>query len=140
MPKNSKGGKGAKKGKNQHADGGKRDITLKSHDQEYAQVIQAKGECRFEVYCFDGKTRLAHVPGKLKRRVWFVRDDIALVQLREYQPEKCDLLLKYNQDEIAKLKRMGEIPVKAGINEVDILDVEVGDADIVEFTTDLDAI
>lgn len=139
MVKNSKGGKHAKRGRNQRMDAAKRDLVLKDADQEYGQIIRSLGDRRFEVYCFDGKTRTAHVPGKFKRRLFFVRDDIVLVQLRDFQDEKTDLLHKYNLEEINTLKKLGEIPAKAGINESELLD-EDGGQDLVEFTADLDDI
>jgi translation initiation factor 1A len=139
MVKNSKGGKHAKKGKNQRDDAAKRELVLKLSDQEYGQITKSLGDRRFEVYCFDGKTRSAHVPGRYKRRLFFVRDDIVLVQLRDYQDEKADLIHKYIPEEIAHLKRIGEIPTKAGISEMELLD-EGGKHDVVDFAVSLDDI
>ena len=36
--------------------------------------------------------------------------DIILVSLREFEPEKCDVVEKYKDKELAKLKSNGEIP------------------------------
>ena len=36
--------------------------------------------------------------------------DVVLVSLREYENEKCDVVEKYNEDEVRKLKKAGEIP------------------------------
>lgn len=37
---------------------------------EYAQVTRMLGNGRLEALCFDGKTRLAHIRGKMRKRVW----------------------------------------------------------------------
>lgn len=37
---------------------------------EYAQVTRMLGNGRIEAICFDGKTRLAHIRGKMRKRVW----------------------------------------------------------------------
>lgn len=44
-------------------------------------------------------------------------DDIVLVGLRDFQDEKCDILLKYLIDEVRNLKQYGEIPENIKINE-----------------------
>jgi translation initiation factor 1A len=103
---------------------------LKEDEQEYAQILKNLGNCRFEGYCFDGKNRLLHVPGRFRKRVWINRDDVVLVGLRDYQDAKADIIHKYNPDEVQKLKKMGEIPAKAAIAESDLLDDE---DDLVDF-------
>lgn len=134
MPKNTKGGRYAKKGRNAKDDRAQRDLVLKLDEQEYGQITKSLGDRRFDVYCFDGKNRTVHVPGKFRKRTFFVRDDIVLVQLRDFQEEKADFLHKYMPDEIAKLKRIGEIPMRAGITEAELLDEHEGD--VVEFAVD----
>lgn len=128
MPKNKgKGGKSKRKGKNKNADasGEKRDLFLKGDEQEYAQVTKILGNCRFEAYCFDGKTRLCHVRGKFRKRVWINRDDVILLGLRDYQDEKADIIHKFSAEEVSRLKKLGEIPVRAAIAEHDLLEGDV---------------
>ena len=40
------------------------------HPTEYGQVLRMLGNGRCEVYCFDGKNRLAHIRGKMRKKVW----------------------------------------------------------------------
>eukprot|EP01104_Vermistella_antarctica_P006226 TRINITY_DN16948_c0_g1_i1.p2 TRINITY_DN16948_c0_g1~~TRINITY_DN16948_c0_g1_i1.p2 ORF type:complete len:147 (+),score=62.47 TRINITY_DN16948_c0_g1_i1:62-502(+) len=118
MPKNKgKGGKSKRKGKNKNMDGAKRELIIKEEGQEYGQVVKILGNCRVEVFCFDGTTRLGHVRGKFRKKVWINRDDIILVGLRDYQDGKSDIIHKYTADEARQLKNMGELPEKARINE-----------------------
>ena len=86
---------------------------------EYAQVIKMLGNGRLEALCFDGSKRLAHIRGKLRKKVWINQGDIILLSLRDYQDEKGDVILKYSADEARSLKAYGELPESAKINETD---------------------
>ena len=110
MPKNTgMGGNKRKKGKkqNQQED---RELQYKGESEEYAQVIKILGDGRFECNCADGVKRIAHVRGKMRKRIWIANGDIILVSLRDFEPEKCDVVEKYKEKEVAKLKKAGEIP------------------------------
>jgi translation initiation factor 1A len=132
MTKNTgKGGKGKRKGKN-NGEVVKRELLLKEDGQEYAQVIKILGNCRVEAFCFDGKTRLAHIRGKFKRKVWISRDDIILVGLRDFEDGKCDVIHRYDSDEARRLRLNGYIPNNTIIGG-DVQDEE----DIVDFDNDV---
>lgn len=96
------------------------------------------GNGRLEALCFDGEKRLAHIRGKLRKKVcvhsplclmphtdthllqvWINQGDIILLSLRDYQDEKGDVILKYTADEARSLKAYGELPENAKINETD---------------------
>lgn len=132
MPKNKgKGGKGKRKGK--RAKGGeaeKRELRYKVFGEEYAQVRKVLGNCRVEVFSFDGKTRLAHVRGKFKKRVWINKDDFVLIGLRDYQDDKADIIHKYTMDEARLLARWGEIPADKANFDVEEVDNEDDGYDI----------
>jgi translation initiation factor 1A len=117
MPKNKgKGGKTRRRGKNEPA-GYKRELIYKEEGQEYAQVLRMLGSGRLEAYCFDGEKRLAHIRGKMQKKVWIAVGDIILVGVRDFQPDKVDVIYKYNSDEIKALKMEGELPDHIKINE-----------------------
>lgn len=84
---------------------------------EYAQVVRMLGNGRCESKCFDGTTRLCHIRGKLRKKVWVNAQDIVLVGLRDYQDDKADIILKYSPDEARNLIKYGEIPDTTAINE-----------------------
>merc|ERR1712167_367496 len=77
------------------------------------------GNGRVEAQCFDGKTRLAHIRGKMRRRVWINAGDIILLGLRDFQDDKADVLVKYKADEVSQLKKMGHLPASAVVKEQD---------------------
>jgi len=119
MPKNKgKGGKNRRRGKNEN-DNEKRELVFKEDGQEYAQVVKMLGNGRLEAKCFDGVSRLAHIRGKLRKKVWINQGDIILLSLREYQDDKGDVLMKYAPDEARSLKAYGELPENTRINETD---------------------
>ena len=138
------GGKNRRRGKNEN-DNEKRELTFKEEGQgtlnnasgnsytnlhytEYAQVLKMLGNGRLEALCFDGSKRLAHIRGKLRKKVWINQGDIILLSLRDYQDEKGDVILKYSADEARSLKAYGELPESAKINETDTYGQE-GDGD-----------
>lgn len=115
MPKNKgKGGKNRRKGRKD--DDGKRELHFKQDGQEYAQIARMLGNERIEAQCFDGQKRLCHIPGKLRKKVWMGVGDIILVGLRDYQNDKCDVLMKYTGEEARMLKAYGELPESAKID------------------------
>ena len=53
----------------------------------------------------------------MKKKVWIGIGDLVMCSLREFQNEKCDVILKYLPDEIRQLKAQGEVPQDLDINE-----------------------
>eukprot|EP01120_Amphizonella_sp_Union-15-10_P006921 TRINITY_DN2290_c0_g1_i1.p1 TRINITY_DN2290_c0_g1~~TRINITY_DN2290_c0_g1_i1.p1 ORF type:complete len:184 (-),score=60.50 TRINITY_DN2290_c0_g1_i1:49-600(-) len=123
MPKNKgKGGKNRRRGKNQGEI--KRELQTKGEGQEYGQVLRMLGNGRLEAYCFDGKKRLCHIRGKMRKRMWVNQGDIILIGLRDFQDGKADVVLKYNGDEALLLKKKGQLPKTAHIDEDEHSDAE----------------
>jgi len=65
------GGKNRRRGKNENDDD-KRELVFREDGQEYAQVIKMLGNGRLEAVCFDGEKRLAHIRGKMRKKVCIV--------------------------------------------------------------------
>tara|TARA_B110001454_G_C12699596_1_gene426001 strand:- start:297 stop:782 length:486 start_codon:yes stop_codon:yes gene_type:complete len=132
MPKKKKG-----KRQNVKKDVAKRQLEFKEDGQEYAQAVRMLGNGRLEALCFDGRTRLAIIRGKMRKKVWINKGDIILVGIRDFEDKKCDVMQKYTPDEARQLKAYGELPDTAKINqdeqfnEVDDLGFpfEFGDSD-----------
>lgn len=74
------------------------------------KVLKMLGNGRLEARCFDGNTRLCHIRGKLRKKVWINQSDIILIGLRDYQDAKADVIMKYNAEEARNLKLYGELP------------------------------
>ena len=73
----SQGGKNRRRGKNENDDD-KRELVFREDGQEYAQVIKMLGNGRLEAMCFDGEKRLAHIRGKMRKKVFIV---VALIRM-----------------------------------------------------------
>lgn len=58
------------------------------------QVIRMLGHGRAECYCYDGVTRLGHIRGKMRKKVWVSAGDIVLVGKRDYQDDKVCCLVR----------------------------------------------
>jgi initiation factor 1A len=110
----NKSKKGAKRGKGRR---GRRanqstELALKQQGQEYARATKMLGNGRLTAQCFDDRERLCHIRGGV--RLWISPGDTLLVSLREFQDGKCDVLLKYTDDEVRHLRRLGELPENQG--------------------------
>lgn len=122
---NKKGGNKAKKHKKVANNEEDRKLVFKDEQQfqEYAQITKVLGSGRFEVQCFDGKTRLSIIRGNMRKKVWVKSGDLILVSLREYEDAKCDIIYLYKPKEVNKLKNLKEIPENVKVNE-DMVDKE----------------
>jgi translation initiation factor 1A len=108
-----------------------KELMLRETGLEYAQVGKMLGNGRLEAICFDGKTRLGHIRGKLLKKVWISTGDVILVALRDFQDDKTDVVFKYTPEQIKKLKNMGELPsnVKTA-NDINFKDFKEEEEDI----------
>ena len=132
MP-NNKGGKKFKKGKKNRFSEDKKQLIKKDPEeaQEYAQVINPKGNGRFELLCCDGgKERLGTVCGQMRKRVWVNRSDLVLISKWEGMTDdtKCSIIHKYSEDEARRLQKEGELPAnfKMNLDEFDVEDENDG--------------
>ena len=117
MP-NAKGGKKFKRGKKTIHET-KLIYKDPKEDQEYGKIIRAMGNGRFEIECFDGKTRVGILAGNMRKRVWVNKDDIVLFSKWEFSTdeEKCSIIHKYNIDEVKRLQRENEFPPTIKLEE-----------------------
>jgi translation initiation factor 1A len=128
MP-NNKGGKKYKRNKNVAQENKNTRFKDENESQEYAQITNALGNCRFDVLCFDGTSRLATMCGKMRKRVFVNQGEIVLVSLREWQDSKCDIIDKYNANDVQKLKQKKCIPDFIKLEEKKVIDDDDEDED-----------
>jgi translation initiation factor 1A len=95
--------------------GGEKEVELKKiqlpQGNEVIGIVEQRlGGPRVRVKCFDGKTRIGRIPGRLKRRIWIKEGDYVLCKPWELQPdEKCDIIFKYSPIQVKHLKEKGII-------------------------------
>ena len=110
MGKNLHGGSKHKRKKNSTTQK-KRDLPLAEPGCDYAKVTKMLGNKRLNAICYrDGKERMCKIRKAIKRNQWISVDNIILVGLRDFQDSKADVLLKYTDDEVVKLRHLKEIP------------------------------
>ena len=117
MPKGKGGGKNRRRGKKSSNEEFKRQLITKEEGQEDARVEKMLGNGRLNAYCYDGKTRMCNIRGKMRKKIWIKLGDIILIALREFQDAKADVIHKYAPEEARKLKAMGELPDNAQVVE-----------------------
>lgn len=100
--------KSSKNSKKHSSEKTKRNLELKEELEEYARIEKMLGNGRATVLYPDNRNVLAHIRGSLKRCRMNV-GDIVLVSIRSFQEDKCDIIHKYEKDEILKLVKLEEI-------------------------------
>ena len=112
---NKVGGKKHKRGKK---DGYETKVMrYKEEGQEYAQITACKGNCRFDVLCFDGKERIAILCGSMRKRKYVNMRDVVLVSLRDFEDKKCDIIDTYDDTQVRLLKSGKHIPESIQLEE-----------------------
>ena len=108
--------KNKKRGKNQKSrdEKQKREIVFAEENQMYAVVEKMLGNCRLAAKCMDGKSRICHIRGKLRKRVWIREDSVILIGLRQFEDDKADVIHCYFPEEVRRLKTYGELPEDVG--------------------------
>ncbi len=68
------------------------------------------GASHIEVVCEDGVSRMGRIKGKHRKRMWVKEGDLLIVKPWDFQPEKADILYRYNQTQANAMRRKGYIP------------------------------
>merc|ERR1712151_227049 len=87
-----------------------KDLQFAEEMQNYGQVLRLLGDARLEIQCTDGMKRVGHIRGTMRKKIWIAMGDVVLVTKREFEDDKCDIILKYTEEEVRKLKSLNEIP------------------------------
>ena len=83
-------------------------VRIPKNNEVLGVLEQRLGASRNKVRCFDGKTRVCRIPGKLKRKLWVRENDIVLVEPWEFGgDEKGDVIFKYKPIQVNVLKKKG---------------------------------
>ena len=86
-----------------------REFITKDNGQEYALVLKMLGDSRLKAKCYDGIERLCHIRGKMRKRIWIAPGDHILIALRDFTTKTCDVIHKYTEDEVRRLKKMKQL-------------------------------
>jgi translation initiation factor 1A len=76
----------------------------------FAIADQLMGASKLRVMCEDGKSRMARIPGKMKRRMWIKPGDLVIVKPWDFQDDKADVKYRYVRTQSVNLSRRKKIP------------------------------
>ena len=76
----------------------------------FAVAEQLLGASRIKVICEDGKSRIARIPGKIRKRMWIREGDLLIIRPWSFQDEKADVIFRYTKTQASHLSRKGLIP------------------------------
>jgi translation initiation factor 1A len=76
----------------------------------FAIADQILGGRRVRAVCEDGDSRLARIPGKMRRRQWVREGDLIVVQPWDFQDEKANVVMRYTKTQSLYLSRKGVLP------------------------------
>ena len=79
-------------------------------EEQFAIADQILGGRRVRVICADGETRLARIPGKMRRRQWVREGDLIVIQPWDFQDSKADVKRRYTKTQSLYLSRKGVLP------------------------------
>ena len=79
-------------------------------NEMFALASQILGGRRVTVLCEDGETRLARIPGKMRRRQWVREGDLIIVWPWDFQDSKADVKHRYTKTQAMSLSRKGVLP------------------------------
>ena len=79
-------------------------------NEMFAFAEQILGGRRVTVLCEDGETRMARIPGKMRRRQWVRDGDLIIVWPWDFQDAKADVKHRYSKTQAMYLSRKGVLP------------------------------
>jgi translation initiation factor 1A len=79
-------------------------------NEMFGLADQLLGGRRVTVLCADGETRLARIPGKMRRRQWVREGDLIIVWPWDFQDSKADVKHRYSKTQAMYLSRKGVLP------------------------------
>jgi len=82
----------------------------KKINEMFAIADQILGGRRVRAVCEDGESRLARIPGKMRRRQWVREGDLIIVQPWDFQDAKADVRMRYTKTQSIYLSRKGVLP------------------------------
>ena len=82
----------------------------KRKNEMFAIAYRLMGGSRINVICGDGKSRLARIPGRMKRRQRVRAGDLVIIKPWDIQNEKADIIYRYRRTQAIVLSRRNLLP------------------------------
>ena len=85
-------------------------LPKKQKGELFAIADRLMGGSRINVICEDGKSRMARIPGKMKRRQRVRAGDLLIIKPWDIQNEKADIVFRYKRTQASTLSRRRLLP------------------------------
>jgi len=82
----------------------------KKNNEMFAIADRLMGGSRINVICADGKSRLARIPGRMKRKQRVRAGDLVIIKPWDIQNNKADIIFRYRQTQSRILSRRKLLP------------------------------
>jgi len=90
-------------------------LPKRQNKEMFAIAEQLLGGSRIHVICDDGKSRMARIPGKMKRRARVRAGDLIIIKPWDIQNEKADIVYRYNRTQASTLSRRKLLPEEINV-------------------------
>ena len=90
-------------------------LPKKQDNELFAIADQLMGGSRINVICEDGKSRMARIPGKMKRKARVRTGDLLIIKPWDIQNEKADIIYRYNRTQSNTLSRRKLLPEEINV-------------------------
>ena len=90
-------------------------LPKKNKNEMFAISDRLMGASRMNVICADGKSRMARIPGRMKRKARVRAGDLLIIKPWDIQNEKADILYRYTRTQSIILSKRRLIP-----HEIDV--------------------
>jgi translation initiation factor 1A len=85
-------------------------LPKKDKNEMFAIADRLMGGSRINVICEDGKSRLARIPGRMKRKIRVRAGDLIIIKPWDIQNEKADIVYRYKRTQSIVLSRRNLLP------------------------------
>ncbi len=85
-------------------------LPKRNQNEMFAIAERLMGGSRMNVICEDGKSRLARIPGKMKRTARVRAGDLLIIKPWSVQDEKADVVFRYTKTQSKILSRRKLLP------------------------------
>jgi translation initiation factor 1A len=87
----------------------------RKNNELFAIADQLLGGSRIHVVCEDKKSRMARIPGKMKRKARVRTGDLLIIKPWDIQNEKADIVFRYSRTQASSLSRRKLLPEEINV-------------------------
>jgi translation initiation factor 1A len=90
-------------------------LPKKQNKEIFAISDRLLGGSRMNVICADGKSRIARIPGRMKRKARVRTGDLLIIKPWDIQDEKADIIYRYTKTQSKILSNRKLIPEEINV-------------------------